>query len=327
MALGHPGRQGESSFDLAKLRRVRLHRKPVLQFGANGSGKGRVKKFGHHDDGEDDEAYGAGRLTSDSDPLTKELFGRQSEIVTKVGSEAMTLLGEEPLADNLANMVGALGGSDLSVMQGAEPGDVDIQVHHPVVRQMRRTVTKDGDDLVRVNQILELKPKAQKQGLGLRMLGMEAMTLSALGFKEIRAFCDRSKLHPNAYWIWPLMGFDAVLPSGILEMLPPNLAGCETLSELLSSPEGLEWWKLYGIPIEGTFDLSPGSGSMKQLQNKLKTKDVKFKTGDIDIDDPILGEDSGIIIRQSDVDSFMRVAAEIKAEKAAKLAAEQAKPE
>jgi len=59
-----------------------------------------------------------------------------------------------------------------------------------------------------------------------------------------------------------VMGFDAEIPSDLVEMLPESLSHCQTLLDLHVSSEGQEWWKENGRDIDVSIALDGVQGQI-----------------------------------------------------------------
>jgi hypothetical protein len=59
-----------------------------------------------------------------------------------------------------------------------------------------------------------------------------------------------------------VMGFDAEIPSDLVEKLPESLSHAKTLLDLHVSSEGQEWWKENGRDIDVSIDLDGVQGQI-----------------------------------------------------------------
>ncbi len=83
----------------------------------------------------------------------------------------------------------------------------------------------------------------------------------------------------NGYYTWPRLGYDQSIrkPNGQpyydLQEAVERFPEAKSVQDILSTPEGREWWKANGQELTDTrFDLTPGSRSMQILDAYLEEK-------------------------------------------------------
>lgn len=109
------------------------------------------------------------------------------------------------------------------------------------------------------NMVLELDEDAPP-GTGTRMLATQVAALKEAGGRYIKTVgagcydCDYV-----GYYVWPMLGFDQVIPENDVEQLPKELreelddtggGPPYYISELMSFQEGRNWWKENGTELE-----------------------------------------------------------------------------
>ena len=73
------------------------------------------------------------------------------------------------------------------------------------------------------------------------------------------------------YKVWPKYGYDGLIPAPCYRQLrgaselPASVRNATKISELYKSKEGIAWWEKNGSWISMSFDLKPGSYSMKKM--------------------------------------------------------------
>lgn len=124
------------------------------------------------------------------------------------------------------------------------------------------------------NEYLVLDDALQGKGLGTRLFAEQVKNLQALGVDEMRVFAAGNRHGTmNGYYTWARLGYDTKLHDNIAMKFAKDtgLAEPKFLSEIMDHGKvGREWWKEHGYGYEGTFDLKPGSHSMKRLEAYLK---------------------------------------------------------
>lgn len=141
------------------------------------------------------------------------------------------------------------GGGDVSAQRMVRPGD-------------------DGPWLE--NQIIKISKGAQGKGYGTSFFLQQVEVAQRLGLREIQAYAARGSDY-NGYYTWARLGYDGPLPEDL-----QTLTGLRTILELMRTKEMQELWRKEGEGFEATFDLRPGSESLKRLAEYVK-KDKERK--------------------------------------------------
>ena len=83
----------------------------------------------------------------------------------------------------------------------------------------------------------------------------------------------------NGYYTWARFGFDGELSKSMSKKASRELgATVNTVQDIMSLPEGKEWWRKYGSALDMEFDLSDDSKSMGIFKDYLKSKGKDLKT-------------------------------------------------
>lgn len=88
----------------------------------------------------------------------------------------------------------------------------------------------------------------------------------------------------NGYYTWPLLGYDGQVPDDVWSKMPADFqkaAGgkqdSSSVRALCKTPEGRAWWKQNGSTFKCKFDLTPGSESIKTMNDYLAEREAKKK--------------------------------------------------
>jgi hypothetical protein len=131
----------------------------------------------------------------------------------------------------------------------------------------------------------ELKDESRTPpGMGAAMLVKQVNTAKSLGIRTIHNYSADGKGY-NGYYTWPRYGANAPLTSEIrsktleperydafrsaLSQRFPDLASKKdlTLQDLMSTQPGRDFWKQHGFGLQATFDLTPGSQTMRAFES------------------------------------------------------------
>ena len=129
-------------------------------------------------------------------------------------------------------------------------------------------------------------PEGRPKGLGIRVFAQQVKSASNLEFKQIKTSAAKGDKYVG-YYIWPKMGYNGKIdlpyntPKAITEWLKKNsktydgekvdildLYACK----VGDSFAGQDFWYIYGNTVSLNFDLTPGSLSMRILNEYLKKK-------------------------------------------------------
>lgn len=155
---------------------------------------------------------------------------------------------------------------------------VELRVTTPkftLTREYKRSAV--DSKLMAEHASIEVRQEYQGSGIGTELFTRSVEALQRAGFARIDAYAAGSAADPvhNGYYTWPRLGYDAQLPANLLEKLPPGLRGATTVQSLISTPEGLAWWKANGKSTYVSFDLSAGSPSMRVLEQYLAERSAR----------------------------------------------------
>jgi hypothetical protein len=104
------------------------------------------------------------------------------------------------------------------------------------------------------------------------MFANQVAGLQAAGVARICTYAEGQPGDPefNGYYTWPRLGYDGKIPDRawvrIPEALRSRMGDSRSVLDLFSLPGGKEAWKQYGCAIKVSFDLTPGSRSMRTLE-------------------------------------------------------------
>jgi hypothetical protein len=150
---------------------------------------------------------------------------------------------------------------------------IGVVAESPLLRIEVLLSTRSDGKPVLDDELIDVVPAAQRQGLGTQFLGCQLEQALRLGIAEIRAYAIRGDQGGDVgYRVWPILGFDGSLPRGVIDELPPELTAARRVSELMETREGREWWIRNGDDISLTFDLSPNSPALRRFRTYLRLK-------------------------------------------------------
>jgi hypothetical protein len=174
--------------------------------------------------------------------------------------------------EELPKLVGAPNGGRVTAYANQAGDQIHFGMDHPHVKEFSRTLhrTPDGK-LVMSNNLFFLKKAHRGSGMGLDVFSSEVRQLAALGVDRIDTCAGKGGIM-NGYYTWARLGYDAPLDAGFQKRLPPALAGAKTVQDLMTTPEGRDHWKANGYMTPMSFDLTPGSGSLKVLDAYMAAK-------------------------------------------------------
>ncbi len=123
------------------------------------------------------------------------------------------------------------------------------------------------------NEQIDVVEGRRGRGIGTVLLARQVEQARRLGIVEIQGYAARNDtIGDVGYMVWPLLGFDGILPHDILGKLPPALSGASSLSNLIETEEGRKWWLEHGDSIAVSFDLAPHSRAVRWLSDYLRRK-------------------------------------------------------
>jgi GNAT superfamily N-acetyltransferase len=176
---------------------------------------------------------------------------------------------------------------DAANLAGA-PDDASVVVR-VIPRHGRRAIEIQGDSeaiglrvllcqrfdgkAVLENQQFDVAVGRRGQGIGATILGRQVEQARRLGVVQIEGYAARDdRIGDIGYLVWPILGFDAILPRDMIERLPKRLSGVRKLSELVRIPAGRRWWIANGDSISVRFDLAPRSRAVRRLRAYLRQR-------------------------------------------------------
>jgi len=184
---------------------------------------------------------------------------------------ASRMFGREVTPEHLAAVAGVLPDVDVRIGPGLMPGSIEVTGHFPGGGIMSRSISKDGDDLVVENQFFELHEDHRGKGLGARALLQQIQSAGELGVSHIETEAARNDDEGMVgYYVWPRLGYDGDVPSP-----PPSPGGEDSMSDLMSSQKGRDWWKDNGQTVTLKFDPSPASRGRQVLEAYAKAKGLE----------------------------------------------------
>jgi hypothetical protein len=196
----------------------------------------------------------------------------ESQIVALMRS----LLGRpRATIQDAANLAGAPDDAVVTVAAIPRHGRRIIEVQaesHAVQFRMLLYRRFDGKPILENDQI-DVSEELQRRGHGARFVGRQVEHAIRLGLAEIQGYATRDdQMGDVGYWVWPVFGFDGILPEKILRKLPPVLAAARRVNDLLQTEQGKQWWFKNGDSINVAFDLGPRSASLHWFRAYLRRK-------------------------------------------------------
>jgi GNAT superfamily N-acetyltransferase len=123
------------------------------------------------------------------------------------------------------------------------------------------------------NDQIDVREGHQRQGIGARLLGRQVEHAIRLGVVAIRGYAARDERNGVVgYRVWPLLGFDGIIPRELHDRLPRELADARNVSDLMTSQQGQQWWIENGDSIVVTFDLRARSRALRRFRAYLRWK-------------------------------------------------------
>ena len=188
-------------------------------------------------------------------------------------SKAKELFGTSD-KNAIAKITGAPSGSEVNVT--TEPDRITVDWHKDGIKALR-IVKKGYDDKTYIeNAIFEIPDSMQGKGEGTRIFHEQVKAAEAHGIERIECFASKGggKAKANGYYTWPRLGYDRKLPSSVREKLPSEFDKSEvtSLSDLMRTSAGRDWWKANGEALDLEFDTRSGSHSRWVLDAYVSAK-------------------------------------------------------
>lgn len=209
------------------------------------------------------------------DEVTRLWFGGQDVVLE--ADEAITNIFP---ADELIALSGATNGSHLA----ATLTDIGVRLEarsEAVNRDTHLVQRDDGWDVL-IAHIRVHHDYAGRQ-LAARSLVIQARAAMQLEFNSIEVYAAGNfemaqvKFKEDrwvGYWLWPRLGFDAMMPEHVARRIRPHFRDAEYVSDLLDSDHGLDVWRIYGDSMDLTFDLTPESTSWQRLKCYTRDRNI-----------------------------------------------------
>jgi hypothetical protein len=154
-----------------------------------------------------------------------------------------------------------------------ESGDiVNLSIENSNLYITRSIYTSGINKGVILNNVFKIKNTNIYNGTNI--LYNQVKNAQKEGFNSMKAFAYRAKGW-NGYYTWLRLGYEPNEQTDEEYIKKANKelgTNISSITELMYSKEGREWWKENGGSFEGTFDLSENSYSMKTLEEYVKNK-------------------------------------------------------
>lgn len=170
--------------------------------------------------------------------------------------------------DELVALTGGMPGTRVAVRHNPNANYTHLTLDHPDSTRWSRAVdTAPDGSLTLSNNAFFLRPYAQGSGFGTVAFSNQVRAAVQAGVSRIRTTAGRSGGSDamNGYYTWPRLGYNADLEPSQIKRLPLALNKARTVLDLYETPEGRAWWKAHGTTTPMTFDVAPGSQSLKAL--------------------------------------------------------------
>lgn len=130
------------------------------------------------------------------------------------------------------------------------------------------------------NSLMDVKEKGGGIGLNLFVNQVKEARLSGFKYLKVGAAGEfHTKDKWNGYITWAKFGYE-MLPNDQLNFLKTmsiNGRKEKTVSELVSTKEGADFWEKKGSWWDGKFDLTNNSKSMQNLQKYLSDRNINVE--------------------------------------------------
>jgi hypothetical protein len=228
------------------------------------------------------------------------IIGRGEPDEAALAAASVKLFGEELPLQKYADLIGAP--DYTNVVVATNKGRIYIGINNEHMTMAREIYRDPGGKLVMHNDTFVLGGNPTP-GYGTHVLAHEVDTLQKMGFDRIvttAAGYDGSSM--NGYYTWARLGYDT--PNPLVDTTGMRGSGWEydrathqlsaagggrvflvpegdraykfpespTLQDLMHAPGGAAFWKANGETIDLTFDLKPGSASVKWLEEYKEEK-------------------------------------------------------
>ncbi len=142
-------------------------------------------------------------------------------------------------------------------------------------RSQSKLYKDDNGDFVIYNRYMEVTKKGK--GLGTEVLQRQVEAAAKLGVTKLKGNAVRRQgttgIPLVGYYVWPRLGYDAKLTDLQKNALPKGLKEyAESVSDLMMSKRGRDYWKENGTSINVEFDLTKNSWGRKTLERLVKKR-------------------------------------------------------
>lgn len=209
--------------------------------------------------------------------------------VEEAVAEAGKILGRDITPQDLASLVGAPDDAKVTIKH-VKDGRVWIETKGDGWKTERVLWTDDKGKPVLTNGIFTIEDTSKRGGdLALRIFGRQIENGAKLGLDRIEATAagwaprHGPSLY-NGYYTWARFGYDSQLKDlewskgdgqAAKKELKAKFPKAKTIHDLMSTPEGREWWKANGQEFDATFDLKLGSKSLKVWEGYLAERQAQ----------------------------------------------------
>lgn len=193
---------------------------------------------------------------------------------------ARQLFGRGVSDEELAAAAGALDGAVVDVSVRMNGRELHVEITHPLIAEQRRGFRlNENGDLCIWNHRFDKHIGAPK-GVGLASFIRQVSGARQLGVKQIELYAagNSQDVRDIGYFVWAIFGFDAPLTEREKWLLTPELAGAQTVNEVINrgGHAGQQWWRDTGDSRKMIFDLddrsSIRSSMMSVFKNYLRRK-------------------------------------------------------
>jgi hypothetical protein len=230
---------------------------------------------------------------TDSPTLPKDLDFGEGEFPLAAKRGAARIFGADILSapERLATLAAASNAADGATLSILADGDSVMVMTTGHGYKAHREFVREGDKLVCHNGSFHIdkegtgkdaRPVNPALPRGADLLANQIRALQKLGVDRIRTYAagnrDSAAVEDGyvGYKVWPKLGYDAQISDRTLRKLPPELkeqmGDSKSILDLYKTQAGQTWWAEHGHGLNATFDLTPGSRSMKTLEAYLTSR-------------------------------------------------------